>query len=274
MKKGVFTGVVMMVFLLTLAIGLTEAQAQPDLKVMSLTVQAYTAGGSKIFITDVTKNRGTSPAGATFTCYFLSSTTSITGATLLGSRYVPPLDPGAKNTGTLYVSIPDVSAGTYHIIARADYAPELSTPKLRKKGYVAESIETNNQLSKSIVIYASTSQPDLTISSLTAPGSANAGQDITVGDTTTNSGLAGVLQTVTKFYLSADGTSMDVLLGSRLVPSLSAGSGSSGTTNVTIPAATVAGSYYILAVADSSNIIMESNESNNTMSKAITILAP
>jgi len=272
MKKGVFAGVVMMVFLLTLAIGLTEAQAQPDLKVMSLTVQAYTAGGSKIIITDVTKNGGTDPAGATYTTYFLSSSTNLAGATKLGRRYVPPLAPGAKNTGSDYVLIPDVSAGTYyHIIARADYAPELSTPKLQKKGYVAESIETNNQLSKSIEIRSSTSQPDLTISSLTAPDIANPGQDITVGDTTTNSGLASVLQTLTTFYLSADGTSMDVLLGSRLVPSLSAGSSSSGTINVTIPAETVAGSYYILVVADSANIIMESNESNNTMNKAITI---
>jgi hypothetical protein len=273
MKKGVFAGVVMVVFLFTLAIGLTEAQAAPDLKVNSLTVQDYTAGGSKIFITHVTKNRGTSPAGASFTCYFLSSTTNIAGATLLGSSYVPPLAPGARNTGKTYVWIPDVAAGTYYIIARADYAAEFSTLQLQKKGYVAESREGNNQLSKSIVLYSSTAQPDLTISSLSAPGSASPGDDISIDDTTMNSGLGGVLQTVTVFYLSADSAldAGDVILGNRVIPALSTGASSSGTTNVTIPPDTVGGSYYIIAVADAANIVVESHENNNSMSTAITI---
>jgi len=265
MKKGVFAGVMMMVFLFTLAIGLTEAQALPDLKVMSLTVQDFTAGGSKIFITDVTKNRGTSDAGASFTRYYLSNSTNLAGAVRLGRRYVPPLAPGAKNTGTNYVLIPDVAPGTYYIIAKAD-----------ADNYVTESKEGNNKLSKSIVIYSMTDQPDLTISSLTAPDSASPGQNISINDTTMNSGLAGVLQTVTVFYLSADNTLDvgDVILSNRPVPALSPGSSSSGTTNVTIPPETAAGSYYIIAVADAANIVFESNEDNNPMSRAITIAAP
>lgn len=265
MKKGYFAVVMMMVFLFTLAIGLTEAQAAPDLKVMSLTVQDYTAAGSKIFITDVTKNRGTSDAGATFTRYYLSPNTTVAGAANLGRRYVPRLAPGAKNTGTNYVQIPDVAAGTYYIIAKAD-----------ADNYVTESKEGNNKLVKSIVIYSSTNRPDLTIFSLSAPGSASPGQNISINDTTKNSGLADVLQTVTVFYLSADSTLDvgDAILGNRPVPALSAGSSSSGATNVTIPPETAAGSYYIIAVADAANIVFESHEDNNSMSRAITIAAP
>jgi subtilase family serine protease len=300
MKKGYFVAVMLMLSVFILAIGLTQAQAQPDLKVTSLKVQAFTAYGSKIFITDVTKNQGDAPTGvidpdnpldptgATFTCYFLSSTNKVvdsstddvTDGILLGCRYVPKLKKGAQNTGSLYVTIPkfDVISSSYYIIARADYAPEFSKEKRRKKGYVIESKEGNNQLSKSILIYLSKNEPDLEISSLSAPSSASPGQDISIDDTTTNSGDADVLQTLTKFYLSLDSTldNTDVPLGSRLVPSLSAGSGSSGTTNVTIPPETEPSidPYYIIAVADSSNIVAESNGTNNTMSTAITITEP
>jgi hypothetical protein len=290
MKKGVFAGVVMMVLLFTLAIGLSEAQAQPDLKVTSLAVQAATAAGVKIFITDVTKNRADAPTGlydpnnpldptgATFTCYFLSSTNGVAGAKLLGCRYVPRLEGHAKNTGSLYVTIPDDGCtGACRIIARADYAPEFNTLKLRKAGYVEESNEKNNQLSTGIEVKLISDRPDLEISSLTAPGTASPGQDISIGDTTSNSGAADVtVTTITKFYLSADSNldNTDVSLGSRLISPLSAGSSNSGVTNVTIPADTAPSAYYIIAVADSGNIVMESDENNNTMSRAITIAAP
>jgi hypothetical protein len=290
MKKGVFAGVVMMVLLFTLAIGLSEAQAQPDLKVTSLAVQAATAAGVKIFITDVTKNRADAPTGlydpnnpldptgATFTCYFLSSTNGVAGAKLLGCRYVPRLEGHAKNTGSLYVTIPDDGCtGACRIIARADYAPEFNTLKLRKLGYVEESNEKNNQLSTGIEVKLISDRPDLEISSLTAPGTASPGQDISIGDTTSNSGAADVtVTTITKFYLSADSNldNTDVSLGSRLISPLSAGSNNSGVTDVTIPADTAPSAYYIIAVADSGNIVMESDENNNTMSRAITIAAP
>jgi hypothetical protein len=290
MKKGVFAGVVMMVLLFTLAIGLSEAQAQPDLKVTSLAVQAATAAGVKIFITDVTKNRADAPTGlydpnnpldptgATFTCYFLSSTNGVAGAKLLGCRYVPRLEGHAKNTGSLYVTIPDDGCtGACRIIARADYAPEFNTLKLRKAGYVEESNEKNNQLSTGIEVKLISDRPDLEISSLTAPGTASPGEDISIGDTTINSGAADVtVTTITKFYLSADSNldNTDVSLGSRLISPLSAGSSNSGVTNVTIPADTAPSAYYIIAVADSGNIVMESDENNNTMSRAITIAAP
>lgn len=263
MKKGYFAAVMIMLSIFTLAIGLTEAQAAPDLKVIDLIVQDYTAGGVKIFITDVTKNRGAAPAHASITSYYLSTNTTIgPGDTILGKRYVPPLAPGASNTGTNYVLIPNKPAGSYYIIAKADALQ-----------YVTESKEGNNKRVKSIALYSSTAYPDLIISSLTAPISASPGQNISINDTTKNDDLGGTLETLTIFYLSADSAIDvgDLLLGDRLVSALSAGASSSGTTNVTIPPETAAGSYYIIAVADGSDIVYETNENNNSMSRAITI---
>ena len=65
---------------------------------------------------------------------------------------------------------------------------------------------------------------------------------------------------------------MDVLLGSRDVPSLLTGVSNLGPlTALTIPSATAAGKHYILAVADAGHGVLESNETNNTLAKAITI---
>jgi subtilase family serine protease len=40
---------------------------------------------------------------------------------------------------------------------------------------------------------------------------------------------------------------------------------------VTIPPGTVAGNYYILAVADADNTVAESNENNNVTARPLTI---
>ena len=140
MKKGSFMAF-MMVFVLTLCIGLTEVQAAPDLIVSDLMVQDLTAAGVKIFITDTTKNVG-SIANATITRYYLSPTTAISGAVVLGNRYVPELGHDVSNMGSNYVQIPgDTDPGVYYIIAKADAL-----------NYVTESTESNNKRVKMIQI--------------------------------------------------------------------------------------------------------------------------
>jgi hypothetical protein len=47
------------------------------------------------------------------------------------------------------------------------------------------------------------------------------------------------------------------------VPALAAGVDSSGTVNVTIPKSTPPGLYWVLACADDTNVVAESNESQN-----------
>jgi uncharacterized delta-60 repeat protein len=121
------------------------------------------------------------------------------------------------------------------------------------------------------------SEPDLVISSLSAPYSASKGAAIKVTDTTENIGTAGTgTTTTTSFYLSADNIldDGDTLLGGRDdVPALGAGVSDTATTSVTIPSGTATGNYYIIAKADSPDDVIESIENNNTKVKSISIVA-
>ena len=129
--------------------------------------------------------------------------------------------------------------------------------------------EKNNSKSRSIKIGV-----DLIVSTLSAPSSASAGSTITITDTTKNSGYCTANASTTRFYLSTDSTLQPwdkPLTPSRPVPSLAAGATSSGSTSVTIPPATPAGKYYIIAVADANGDVPETNEVNNNKYKSITI---
>jgi uncharacterized delta-60 repeat protein len=113
---------------------------------------------------------------------------------------------------------------------------------------------------------------DLVVSALTGPASAGAGVAITLNETTGNIGVGPSGGTSTRYYLSTD-TSIgagDVLLGGRSLAGLAPGGSSAGATNVTIPAGTASGSYFIVARADDLNQAFESNEGNNT--RAITVV--
>lgn len=114
---------------------------------------------------------------------------------------------------------------------------------------------------------------DLTVTSLSVPAAGGAGQSVVITETTRNQGAGASSPSVTQFYLSAnsahDGT--DVLLGARSVEGLAAGAVSSGSTAVTIPEATVAGSWYIIAEADGEGTVTEISESNNALARSIKI---
>jgi uncharacterized delta-60 repeat protein len=114
---------------------------------------------------------------------------------------------------------------------------------------------------------------DLVVSALTGPAAAGAGSVVTLNDTTGNIGVGTAAGTVTRYYLSKDTLvgAGDVQLGRRLLAGLAPGASTAGATNVTIPAATASGSYFIIAKADDLNQAFESSEGNNTRAIAIRI---
>jgi subtilase family serine protease len=64
----------------------------------------------------------------------------------------------------------------------------------------------------------------------------------------------------------------DVLLaGEDLVPDLAAGAADTGSATLMIPAATAPGTYYIFAKADADNVVLETKETNNTLSRTFQI---
>jgi hypothetical protein len=116
--------------------------------------------------------------------------------------------------------------------------------------------------------------PDLVVSALSAPGSASAGSALSITDTTRNQGDAGAGASVTRVFLSKDVSldAGDVVLGQRAVGSLGTGAGSAAASNVTVPATTPAGSYYVLARADALGGVAESNEGNNVAGLPFTVV--
>ena len=88
------------------------------------------------------------------------------------------------------------------------------------------------------------------------------GARISVTDTVTNVGGSASPGSSTTFYLSTNSSlsAEDVLLGSRVVPALAAGAANAGSKDLTIPSTTGTGSYYVIAMADGNDAILETSE--------------
>ncbi len=231
----------------------------PDLVISALSVPAIAGAGQPITVTETTRNQTGGISDPTVTKFFLSANATLDAAdVLIGSRNVPALGPGAGSSASTTVTIPTLTgSGTWYLIAQAD-----------ANAVMTETSETNNISSRSIRIGA-----DLVVSSVTAPGTAGAGQSISVTDTTKNQGGGSAEVSVTKFYLSSNSSldASDVLIGSRNVPPLGAGTSSSASTTVTIPQQTATGSWYLIAKADADGAVPETYETNNSSYRTIQI---
>ena len=222
-----------------------------DLVVSAFSGPWLAGAGTRITLSDTTKNQGTTPAGTSTTRYFLSTNVGLDAAdTFLGQRTVSALGPAATDAGSVSVTIPaGVAAGSYFLIALGD-----------ADNTVVEVLEGNNTAFRSILI-----GPDLTVPLASAPTSAVAGTPITVTDTTANAAAEPAGPSTTAVYLSADVflDAGDLLLGSRDVPALAAGASNQGQTPVSVPAGAAPGRYYLIIKADVHNAVRETQETNN-----------
>ena len=231
----------------------------PDLTIAALAPPATAAAGSPVSISDTTTNAGGGAAAASVTRYYLSANAALdAGDPLLGSRAVPALPAGASHSASSPGTVPATTAGgAYYVIAQADAG-----------GNVPETVETNNTRIAGLVRIGA----DLTVA-LVAPPPAGAGGSVTVADTTRNAGIAAAVATSTAFYLSANAVldPADVLLGSHPVPPLDPTAAYTASTAVQVPASTLTGTYYVLAVADAGSGIAEANEINNTAAAVMRV---
>ena len=120
-------------------------------------------------------------------------------------------------------------------------------------------------------------RPDLVVSALTAPTRAGAGQTIAVSNTVKNqSTVSAAGASDVALYLSTDAVidpATDQLLTTRSVPGLAPGAVSAATTSVKIPDGLAPGTYFIGAVADPADAVVEASESNNRRaSGALTVV--
>lgn len=245
----------------------TTVHADIGLYVSSFIVPPTGISGSTIDVIDTTNKNGSELLITTQTSYYLSVNSWLDPWDIaLGSRTVPALASGAQiSTDSTTLTIPaGVTTGSYYVLAVAD-----------SQDVVIEKNESNNKKSAAISIEdATTTYANIGfyISSLTVPNSGVAGSIINVTDTTNKTGSELLITTQTSYYLSVDSRldSRDIALGSRTVPAFESGAqSSSGNATLTIPASTDPGDYYIIAKADSSNVVTESNEGNNNRSSSI-----
>jgi hypothetical protein len=120
-------------------------------------------------------------------------------------------------------------------------------------------------------------KPDLQVTALGAPASAQPGESISVANTVANLGQTTAAASVLRIYLSGDSvcTTGDTYLPpERTVPGLAVGGTSTANSTVTIPAGTALGDRYVCAITDYDDAIAETDETNNTRSTPISIVRP
>ncbi|MDZ4347075.1 MAG: CARDB domain-containing protein, partial [Candidatus Binatia bacterium] len=118
--------------------------------------------------------------------------------------------------------------------------------------------------------------PNLIVRTLkTAEKAVIPGSTIVINDTTTNNGKVSAGASVTRFYLSTDSKfdGGDTFLGERPIPPLAAKASDSGSTTVTINSATALGKYFLIALADATNVVAETNNTNKKTQK-LTVTRP
>jgi uncharacterized repeat protein (TIGR01451 family) len=110
--------------------------------------------------------------------------------------------------------------------------------------------------------------PDLAIMALTGPNAATAGGQITVSATVVNQGTAAAGPFTLEFYFSAVpaisiATAVDTTWSCSFT-GLAAGSSTSCSGPIGVPASLTTGTWYLGAIADPNNQVLESNKSNNS----------
>lgn len=233
-----------------------------DLAMTAVSGPSTAPVGSAISVSNTVLNQGISdtPPGSSGTFrvgLYLSDDINITTSdVLLASRVVNGLPATQSSGAETLVGIPlSTPAGQYYLGAIAD---DLNA--------ITESDETNNALAGNSIVITAT-PPDLTVTAVSGPTSARRGNTITGNVTVYNQGTTATGGGFTvALYLSTDGviTSGDISLGTVSASALNAFASQTIPYSKTVPTSMAKGTYYIGAIADSANVIVESNENNNS----------
>jgi subtilase family serine protease len=187
----------------------------PDLVVNSVTGPTSENAGQLVTVNWTVTNNGPGVAKAFWLDYvYLSSTGSLTGATLLGSvAHSTDLAAGGTYNASANVNAPSVVDGTYRFIVVTDGG-----------GVVFEGANESNN--STVSDPTQVTHPDLTVALLSPPTQALSGDSITIRWRVTNSGTgpAGG-QWTDRVFLSTDNvvSGADVVMGSVTHTGLAAG---------------------------------------------------
>jgi hypothetical protein len=174
---------------------------------------------------------------------------------------------GASYTQTQAVAFPPCWSGNYYIYVAADAGNRVN----------GTACVVNNQGRSTVPLTVNVgAHPDLVVSTVGIPGTAYAGQPMSVSWTVTNAGSATAngpwLDSV---YLSPSGTLNSgnrVFLGSYAYNgSLAAGAAYNQTTAFTLPN-TTHGNFYVFVVTDSTNAVNECQGENNNVTGSSSLV--
>lgn len=217
--------------------------------------------GGSVQIDLAVSNVGDDPVDRQFNCRFYLSEDSTFDAstdTLLQSLLVPPLAPGEDYESTLDAFVPPIAPGEYTPIVACD-------PTL----LIAESDDANNVLAaESTIAVATEAAIDLRPQDLSVDPLVVANDDpTTVSVDVCNDGSNGSTPSIVRVFISQDDAldlSDFILLESR-VPPINAGECITILAEVAAQCDTFVSEYTVFAVVDSSQLVAEVDENNNTV---------
>ncbi|MFY9223101.1 MAG: CARDB domain-containing protein, partial [Blastocatellia bacterium] len=236
---------------------------QADLIVRNLVVTPTTVNaGGMIQVAFTLVNQGTATAGVSRQNIVFSTDNVITAQdTVLATVTANVLSPQSSQPFTQIITIPmNLSSGQFFIGVIADAT-----------GMITEMDETNNTTSVMINV---NSMPDLLIGGFRLnPTTVTPGNTVRVDFTVTNQGSDDAPSHVEEVRLSRDNIFGldDILLRTETLASLRPGEVARFSLDVRIPDDTVPGSYFIGVTVDARSTVVESDETNNQASGAISV---
>ncbi|HUW30400.1 MAG TPA: CARDB domain-containing protein, partial [Planctomycetota bacterium] len=242
----------------------TEQQRQikfddsaPDLRVLSITRPAQQWSGHTFDVSWTVMNEGAWQApGPWVDRVYLSADDQFGSDVVLGSaQYNGTLGIGSPYTRTISVTLPHGISGQYWLIVRADINNAL-----------LESNEDNNVKVSDPMQIEMSPYPELSVVSITAPATANPGDQVSIQWKIRNSGNGDAVGSWTdRIYLSSDQTiGDDQEIGTfTYSAAIAAGTDYIRTGSVTIPNVNASGNLWVVVKIDTADTIFEFNEDNN-----------
>jgi subtilase family serine protease len=183
---------------------------------------------------------------------------------VVGVRDFGSLAAGANASVIATITVPaNLVPGDYYLSALADAG-----------GTVIELDETNNGRTAPALVTVALYRPDLRLTALTGPagGVVVNGRSMVVSSTVRNFGKSPAGAFRIAFYLSTDATLdvADILLGTRQVGGLAADAVSTAPSTLAIPPLTPPFDYYLIAVVDDQQAVVELGEGDNVLATATT----
>ena len=184
----------------------------------------------------------------------------------------------APNAATYRVKRSAAPGGPYTLIASNVRATEYTNTNLTNGITYYYVVSAANILGESVDSNEASATPklpaDMDVSAFTVPGEAIAGSTMSVSVTTKNAGTGSSEPSTTRFYVSTNAVfepTDSVLQEAQAVPALAPGISLTSSITVGVPSDLPAGSYYLIAKADADNVVLESNESNNTYARGFSV---